>query len=328
MKKIFIYIISLTCFILAFVGIYKLENKNTKSKITVAEVTHSVFYAPWYIAIEKGYFKDEGIDIDVILTSGADKVATAVISGDAEIGLSGLEATLYVYQNGEKDYLKSFSALTKRDGQFLVGDCKYKDNFNINDLKGKSVLAGRSSGMPNMVFTYGLYKNGINPKEVNIDSSVDFASLSGAYIAKQGDFVNLFEPTAIQIENNNKGCVLSSIGLMSGELPYTVFHAKKSYIENNKDIIKKFINAINKGLEYVHNTDSKVIANDLKNQFPDLSLEDLTKVIQRYKDADSWWDNTYIEEEAYNNLLDLMKYNKSLDKNIDFNLLVDNEFNK
>ena len=328
MKKVIVFIIFGIIFILGIIGVCYYKRENTANKITVAEVTHSAFYAPWYVAIEKGYFKEQGIDIEVILTSGADKVGTAVLSGDAQIGLSGLEATIYVYNNGEKDYLTSFSALTKRDGQFLVGDCKYKNDFSVELLKGKSILVGRSGGMPSMVFAYGLYKNNIDNRDVKLDTSVEFAALSGAYIAGQGDFVNLFEPTARSVEASGKGCVLASVGLLSGELPYTVFHAKKSYIENNKDLIQKFVNAINKGLNYVYENDSKTIAKDIINQFPDLSINDLAEVVERYKKSDSWWGNSYIEENAYNNLLELMEYNGALEKKIDFNILVNNEFNR
>ncbi len=332
MKKFIYIVLVIALCILLFTGIYYGVKPNDKDKenktITVAEVTHSVFYAPFYASIHNGYFKEEGINTEVILTSGADKVASAVLSGDADIGLSGLEATLYVYDNGAKDYLVNFSSLTKRDGQFLVGDCKYKDNFNVNDLKGKSVLAGRSGGMPEMVFNYALYKSGLSKGEVNIDNSVDFASLSGAYIGKEGDFVNLFEPNALNIEKEGYGCVLASLGLMSGEVPYTVFHAKKSYIKENKETIKKFTNAINKGLKFIKESTPKEIAESIKSEFPDTSIEDLTKVIERYKNADSWWDNTYISENAYNNLLDLMEYNNALDKRIDFNKIVDNSYNE
>ena len=326
MKKYLVFIFSCIIFVLGLFGIFYLYD-NPKNKITVAEVTHSVFYAPWYVALENGYFKELGLDIEVILTPGADKVGTAVLSGDAQIGLSGLEATIYVYNNNQEDYLVSFSSLTKRDGQFLVGDCKFVNNFNINDLKGKSVLAGRTGGMPSMVFEYGLYKNGIKKGDVIIDNSVDFAALSGAYISKSGDFVNLFEPNAHSIEKAGYGCVIESIGLLSGELPYTVFHAKKSYITENEETIKLFVKAINMGLEFVKDNNSETIAKTIINQFPDLSINDLANVIDRYKEADSWWENSYIEEYAYNNLLELMEYNNALDKRIDFNVIVNNEFN-
>lgn len=330
MKKL-VYIVSvLVIGILCFVGIYfgfKNEESVDKKKLVVAEVTHSVFYAPFYVSIHNNYFEEQGLDIDVILTSGADKVASAVLSGDANVGLSGLEATLYVYNNGASDYLVNFSSLTKRDGQFLVGDCSLKDEFNVDMLKGKKVLAGRTGGMPAMVFNYALYKNGLSDKDVIVDNSVDFASLSGAFIGGQGDFVNLFEPTALNLEKEGKGCVLASLGLMSGEVPYTVFHTKKSYLDKNKDTLEKFNKAINKGLKFVKENTSSDIANVIKDEFPDTSMEDLIKVVDRYKTADSWWDSSYISEDAYNNLLDLMEYNNALDKRIDFDMIVDNSFN-
>jgi len=328
-KKISTLIGVIVLALAGFVGVFYdfKDSKEDSQKLVVAEVTHSAFYAPFYVSIHEGFFEEEGIDVDVILTSGADKVASAVLSGDANIGLSGLEATLYVYENGADDYLVNFSSLTKRDGQFLVGDCSLKDNFDVNMLKGKTVLAGRAGGMPSMVFMYALYKNGLSDKDVNVDTSVDFASLSGAYIGGNGDFVNLFEPTALNIEKEGYGCVLASLGLMSGEVPYTVFNTKKSYLNNNKKVIEKFNKAIKKGLEFVHTKSSKEIAKSIKSEFPDISIEDLTTVVDRYKEADSWWDTTSINEEAYNNLLDLMEYNNALDERIDFDKIVDNSFN-
>lgn len=327
MKRIHYVVISI--FVLAMVGFmgiyYGSKDSNELKKIKVAEVTHSIFYAPYYVSIHNGYFEEEGLEVETILTSGADKVASAVLSGDVNIGLSGLEATIYVFNNKAKDYLVNFSGLTKRDGQFLVGECKYKDSFKLEDLKGKKVLAGRSGGMPSMVFMYGLYKNGIDISEVDVDTSVDFANLSGTYIGKQGDFVNLFEPTALGIEKEGYGCVLSSIGLMSGEVPYTVFHTKKSYLSNNKDVISKFRKAIGKGLEFVKNNDSETIANVIKSEFTGNSFDDIVKVVSRYKNADSWQEDTSIKESAYNNLLDLMEYNKVISERPEFDTLIYNE---
>lgn len=333
MKKVF-YVIGICALcLIGFLGVYFSFKDNDsevkdKEKVVVAEVTHSVFYAPFYVSIHNGYFEEEGLDIDVILTSGADKVASAVLSGDANIGLAGLEATLYVYKNGADDYLVNFSSLTKRDGQFLVGDCSLKDDFNVSMLRGKSVLAGRAKGMPEMVFRYALYRNGLSAKDVNVDNSVEFASLSGAYIGKQGDFVNLFEPTALAIEKEGYGCVLASIGLMSGEVPYTVFSSKKSYLNENKEIIEKFTRAIQKGLDFVRDNSSSKIADVIKDEFPDTDINDLTRVVDRYKGSDSWWETTYISEDAYNNLLDLMEYNDALDTRIDYETIVDNSFNE
>lgn len=330
MKKWIVGIILVVCLVLAAIGIvYKNNNKSKDlTQITVAEVTHSMFYAPWYIAIEKGYFEEEGLDIDLILTPGADKVAASVLSKDADIGFAGIEASIYVYNNGEEDYIVNFAGLTKRDGQFIVGDCKYKDSFKMEDLKGKSVLAGRVGGMPLMNFKYALKNNGIDPEEVNINTSVEFAALAGAYIGRQGEFVNLFEPTALELEKEGYGCVLDSIGEHAGDVPYTVFGTTKSYFNENGDIIEKFNKALNKGIKFVEENKPSVIANAIYEQFPDNSINEIETIVKRYKEADSWWSNTYINEEAYERFIDIMKYNDALDKKPDFNDIVNNKYNE
>ncbi len=324
MKRIIVF---LTCLVLCIILLISLNKKQDTNKITISEVTHSVFYAPWYVAIEKGYFKDENLDIEVLLTPGADKVATSVLSSDANIGFSGPEATMYVYNNS-KERLISFASLTKRDGQFIVGDCKYKDIFKMSDLEGKKVLAGRTAGMPLMMFQYALYKSNIDENKIKINTSVEFSGLTGAYIGGQGDFVNLFEPNASSIEKQKYGCVLSSLGNITGTVPYTTFYAKEEYITNNKEIIKRFNNALNKGLKFVKNNDSKTIAKTILNQFPDTTLSDLTKIVERYKNADSWYDSTYINIDDYNRLMDIMIYGKALNKRITPEILITNEFNK
>ena len=194
MKRIVTMFISL---ILLFLLIFLVfPEKQDSNKLRVAEVTHSIFYAPQYAAISEGYFKDEGIDIELILTPGADKVTAAVLSGDVEIGFCGPEATIYVYQSGETDYLKTFAQLTKKDGSFLVSRVK-NDNFKIEDLKGKTIIGGRTGGMPEMTFEWGLRQNGIDPKkDVNIDTSIAFAAMQGAFIGGTGDYVTLFEQNA------------------------------------------------------------------------------------------------------------------------------------
>lgn len=325
MKKIILTIISIIIIIVLCLVIRK-YNKNDNSKIIVSEVTHSVFYAPWYVALENGYFKEEGIDIEVMLTPGADKVATAVLSGDAHIGFSGPEATIYVYNNS-KEKLLTFASLTKRDGQFIVGNCSLRDSFTMNDFIGKKVLAGRSAGMPLMMFEYALYKSNVDKSLVNIDTSIEFAGLTGAFIGKQGDFVNLFQPNALNLEKEGYGCILGSLGQISGVVPYTTFYAKESYINENKDIIKKFNKAINKGLKFVMENDSEKIANSIYYQFPDTSLADLIKIVDSYKQADSWYETTYVNIDDYNNLQDIMIYGKSIDKKIDPKILITNEFN-
>ena len=326
MKKIFLTIFSLIAIIILSIIIRKKEKDSRNDKLVVSEVTHSVFYTPWYVSIEKGYFKDNNIDLEVILTPGADKVATAVLSNDVNIGFSGPETTVYIYNNS-KEKLLTFASLTKRDGQFIVGDCKYKDNFSVLDLKGKKVLAGRSGGMPLLMFKYALKESNIDEKDVIIDTSIDFASLTGAYISGQGDFVNLFEPNALKVEKEGSGCVLSSLGNISGTVPYTTFYAKESYIKKNKDVIKKFNKALNKGLEFVHKNDAKTIANAIKRQFSDTSIEDLITIVERYKSADSWYNTTYINKKDYNRLLDIMIYGKTIDKKVNIDDLITNEYN-
>ncbi len=172
------------------------EKKDSTTKVKLAEVTHSIFYAPQYVAIEKGYFKEEGIDLELILASGADKVSAAVLSGDVDIGFAGSEATIYVYNGGEKDYLKTFAQLTQKDGSFIVSREKI-DNFTLQDMKGKTIIGGRQGGMPVMTLEWALRENGIDPKkDLTIDTSVAFAAMSGAFLAGTGDFVALFELSA------------------------------------------------------------------------------------------------------------------------------------
>ena len=324
MKKLILCILSIILIIIIslIVGSY---TKKT-NKIIVSEVTHSVFYSPWYVALENGYFEEEGLNIEVMLTPGADKVATSVISGDAHIGLSGPEVTIYVYNNSNEKLL-TFASLTKRDGQFIVGDCSLKNNFKMSNLIGKTVLAGRSAGMPLMMFEYALKESNVDKKLVNIDTSIEFAGLSGAFIGKQGDFVNLFEPNATTLEKGKYGCVLASLGNITGVVPYTAFYAKENYIKENKSVIKKFNKSINKGLKFVHENNSEKIANTIIDQFPDTSLSDLIKIVDRYKQADSWYTSTYVNIDDYNKLQDIMIYGKSINNKINANILVTNEFN-
>lgn len=322
MKKIFIIITSI---ILLFISIYLLtykENNNLK-KIKVAEVAHSIFYIPWYISNGMGYFNEEGLDVEIILTPGADKVSAAVLSGDVDIGFCGSEATIYIYNGGEKDYLVNFAGLTKRDGSFIVSREKY-DNFTLNDLINKKIIGGRAGGMPEMTLEWTLKENGINISDVNIDTSIAFQAMSGAFIGGEGDFVSLFEPNAIEIEKNGYGYVVESLGKLGGEVPYTTFNAKKSYIENNKETIKKFNNALNKGLDYTYSHTPKEIALVISKYFPDTDIIDLEKIVKRYIDNDSWYKNTNISEKDFNHVQDIMENANQLDKKVEYDKLVVN----
>lgn len=326
MKRVISIIIVLIIVVISTIFfIFKKENKSNLTKVTVAEVTHSAFYAPWYVAIEKGYFEKNGLDIDVVLTSGANNVVAAVLSNDVNIGLCGPEATIYVYNEGEKDYVQTFSGLTKRDGQFIVSREKI-DNFKISDLEGKEVLAGRTGGMPILNFQNALRNNNIKEKDIDINTTVDFASLSGAFIGGQGDFVNLFEPNATNIEKLGYGYVVASIGELSGEVPYTAFNARKSYIKNNEEVIESFVKSINEGLKFVKENKASYIAEVIIDQFPDTSINDLTKIIDRYKSADSWLSTPFISEDSFNNLVKIMIESGELDDSVSYEDLIINYY--
>lgn len=301
------------------------KNVNKRTKVTLAEVAHTIFYAPQYVAIEKGYFKEVGIDIELILTAGADKVTAAVLSGDADIGFCGSEGTIYVYNAKEKDYLKTFAQLTQKDGSFLVSREKI-DNFTLNDLKGKSVIGGRAGGMPEMTFEWALKQNGIDPKnDLEIDTSIAFAAMGGAFISGQGDFVTLFEPNALEIEQQGYGYVVASIGELGGVVPYTSYSARGSYIEKNSELISNFTKAIQKGLDFVHNSSDKEVAEAILSQFPDTSLNDLEKVVARYRKIDAWPKTTKFSEESFDHLQDIMIDNGVLNSKVSYDKLIYSE---
>lgn len=313
-KRIITGLSCIILFISVIFLVFGFKKDNTELvKLKLAEVTHSSFYSPLYIAIEKGYFEEEGIDLELILTPGADKVSAAVLSGDVEIGFAGAESAIYVYEQEEEDYLQIFAGLTKRDGQFIVSRNETKD-FKLEDLYNKEILVGRSTGMPALNFLNALKKNNINTDNININTSIEFSALSGSFIGGTGDLVNLFEPNATKLVKECYGYVVASVGMLSGEVPYTAFYARKSYINKNSDIVKKFTKAINKGIKYTLDNDSKTLAKDIINQFPDTSVEDLALMINRYKEYDCFLANPYISEELFTNLEDFL---------IDFNLLKD-----
>lgn len=330
MKKFLtiVIILLLAVIITVFTISKKDKEDNNLTQITLAEVAHTIFYAPQYLAINNGYFEEERLKINLILTSGADAVMSAVLSGDADIGFSGTEATIYVYNGGEKDYIKTFAGLTQKDGSFLVSRKKY-DNFTLEDLKGKTIIGGRIGGMPEMTFEWALRQNNIDPKkDVNIDTSIAFSAMEGAFIGGTGDFVTLFEPNALSVEKNGYGYVVAYIGELGGNVPYTAYNARTSYIENNKDIIKKFTKAINKGLEFVKNNSEEKIAECIIDFFPDTSMNDLIKIVKRYKDGNAWKENITINEEEFKHIQDIMKASNELDNYVEYDKLIFNEFFK
>ena len=323
-RKIFLFIFIVIIFLISCIFIDKKNNykKENLKTIKVAEVAHTIFYAPFYAAINNGYFEEEGIKVDLILASGADKVSAAVLSGDVDIGFCGSEATIYIYNNNEKDYLVNFAKLTQKDGSFLVSRKKY-DNFELKDLIGKDIIGGRKGGMPEMTFEWALSQNNIDPKkDLNIDTSIAFSAMQGAFVGGQGDFVTLFEPNATQVEKEGIGYVVGYIGTWGGIVPYTSFNAKKSFINDNENTINGFIKAINKGLEYVYSTDSKIVADDVQGFFLDTKKEDLSIMIDRYKENEAWPKNSLINEKEFDHIQDIIINANELDKKAPYNKLV------
>lgn len=301
---------------------------NKVQKVTLNEVAHSIFYAPQYVAIEKGYFLEEGIELNLVTGFGADKVMTSLVSGDADIGFMGSEASIYVYTGGSADYAVNFAQLTQRAGNFLVSRQSYS-NFTWNDVKGKTILGGRAGGMPQMLLEYILKKQGIDPKnDVEIIQNIDFGSTAAAYSSGLGDFTAEFEPTATTIENEGRGYVVASMGVDSGYVPYTAYCAKKSYLEKNPEIIQSFTNAIQKGLDYVNSHTSSEIAEAIAPQFQETDIATLTKIVERYKSQDTWKGDTIFEKESFDLLKDILTEADELDAEVPYDKLVTTDFSK
>lgn len=323
MKKLIVFIICLIIIISSyFIYNYKTDNKTNLTTVKVAEVTHSVFYAPQYIAIEKGFFKEQGLNIELTLTSGADNVMAAVLSKDADIGLSGSEATIYVYNKGEKDYIKTFAQLTQKDGSFLISREKI-DNFKLEDMKGKYIIGGRQGGMPEMTLEYALKQNGIDPKkDLTINTSIQFASMAGAFIGGTGDFVSLFEPLATQIENEGYGYKVAQLGTLTDNIPYTAYNARISYIKENQEIIERFTKAIQKGLDFIHEKSSDEITNAIIDQFPDTSYNDIKTAVESYLKNDTWPKTTTFTESSFEHLQNIVIEAGFLDKKVNYSDLI------
>lgn len=296
--------------------------------VTLSEVAHSIFYAPQYAAIELGYFEDQGIDLTLVNGAGADKVMTSLISGDADIGFMGSEASIYTYANGSADYAVNFAQLTQRAGNFLVSRSPSPD-FRWEDLKGTYVLGGRAGGMPQMVFEYILKKNGIDPKnDLTIDQSISFGLTAAAFPSSQADYTVEFEPFATSLEMEGKGYVVASLGTDSGYVPYTAYSAKKSFMEENPELIQAFTNAIQQGLEYVNSHSAEEIAKTIQPQFKETPLENITAIIQRYKAQDTWKGDTIFEESSFNLLQNILEEAGELPERVPYEDLVTTQFSK
>jgi NitT/TauT family transport system substrate-binding protein len=303
-------------------------SKSNLTKVKLNEVTHSVFYAPQYVALNMGFFEDEGLDVELTNGAGADKVMTAVLSGQSDIGFAGPEAAIYVYNEGKEDHALIFAQLTKRDGSFLVGKVPEAD-FKWANVKGKKIIGGRKGGVPEMTLEYVLKNHNIIPgKDVDVDTSVQFALMAGAFTGGDADYVALFEPTASMLEKEGKGYVLASIGKDSGEIPYTAYFAKKSYIEKNPGIIQKFTNAIYRGQVWVAGHSPEEVAEAIKPSFPDTDIELLTKVAQRYQEIDAWCKDPVLKKESLDLLQKVIQTAGELKMSAPHEKIVDNSYAK
>ena len=299
------------------------RDKEELTEVTLNEVAHSIFYAPQYVAIEEGYFEEEGLKIDLVNGFGADKVMTAVISGEADIGFMGAEASVYAYQEGATDPVVNFAQLTQRAGNFLVAREEMPD-FQWEDLKEKKVLGGRKGGMPEMVFEYILRKNGIDPqKDLVIDQSIDFGSTAAAFTGDDSaDFTVEFEPSATALEQEGAGYVVASLGVDSGYVPYTSYSARSSYMEEHPDVIQKFTNGLQKGMEYVQTHTPEEIAQVIAPQFEETDLETITTIVTRYYEQDTWKENLVFEKESFELLQDILEEAGELKERVDYEKLV------
>ena len=309
-------------------GVFAAKKDEAKlAKVTLNEVAHSIFYAPQYVAIEEGYFKDEGLDMTLITGFGADKTMTAVISGEADIGFMGAEASIYAYQEGATDPVVNFAQLTQRAGNFLVAREEMPD-FKWEDLKGRKVLGGRKGGMPEMVFEYILKKNGLDPqKDLSIDQSIDFGATAAAFTGDDSaDFTVEFEPSATALEKQGEGYVVASLGVDSGYVPYTSYSAKTSYMKKNPDIMQKFTNALQKGMDYVQSHTPEEIAEVIKPQFPETELDTVTTIVKRYYDQDTWKENLVFGQDGFELLQDILEDAGELKERTPYAELVNTEF--
>ena len=328
-RKIVLACVILVIAIVIVVVVIKRQTGNSQNNlqtINISEVTRSVFYAPQYVAISNGYFEEKGLEIELSTGQGADAVMTSVLANQVEIGFAGPEASIYVYNEGKEDYTEVFAQLTKKDGSLLVSRTN-EENFSWENLKGKTVIPGRKGGVPYMTLEYVLKKNGINPEtDLVLDDSIKFDLMAGAFSAGNADYVTLFEPTASLTEQEGKGYVVASVGEEAGEIPYTAYFAKKSYIEANEDIIQKFTDAIYEGQTWVKEHTAEEIATVIQDFFPDTGIEMLTEAIQTYKDIDAWNETPVLEEDSFNRLQEVMTLAGELENPAPYDKIVNNTY--
>lgn len=321
MKKFSIVLTLLICLSISIAS-FGCSCKKDNNLIRVNEVTHSIFYAPLYVAINNGYFEEEGITIELTNAGGSDASMTALLSGSADISLMGPETVVYVANQGKKNHPVVFGQLTKKDGSFLVGR-NPEPNFNWSSLKGKHIIAGRKGGSPAMSLQLGLENKGYNiEKDLNFDLSIAFNMTVAAFTGGTGDYVTVFEPTASELVRNGKGYIVDSVSNASGEIPFTSFCATQSYLSDNKSLCERFLKAVMKGYNFLINTDDKGIINSLKNSFPDSSDESIIASVKSYIKIDAWCSTPVLTESLFNNLQNMLENAGELTNRVDYSKVV------
>lgn len=302
------------------------SSKNDLQTVRLCEVTHSIFYAPQYAAMELGYFEEEGIEIELSNGGGADKVMSAVLSDSMDIGLAGPEACIYVYNEGKDDYPQVFSQLTKRDGSMLVGRTEQPD-FTWQSLKGSHILPGRKGGVPYMAFEYALKENGLDPAaDLLLDTSVQFDNMTGAFLGGTADYVTVFEPAASSLQAEGKGYIVAAVGDAVGDLPYTAYFAKSSYMEENAELIQGFTNAVAKGQAWVKTHSAEEVAKLVAPHFADTDLELLTSAVENYQKVGAYCETPAMSEEGFDRLQTVMESAGELSQRAAFDAVVNNTF--
>ena len=326
MKRISVFLLSMNLLLVGLSGCAACTSSETQTeKVVLNEVAHSIFYAPMYVAIEKGYFAEEGIDLDLATGYGADKTMTALLSGEADIGFMGAESTIYTHLEQTDDPVINFAQLTQRAGNFLVGRTP-DDNFTWQKLIGKDVLGGRKGGMPEMVFEYILRQNGIDPSQVNIDQSIDFGSTAAAFTGGKGEYTVEFEPSATALEASGEGYVVASLGVDSGYVPYTSFSAKSSFINAHPELIQRFTNALQAGMDYVNSHSPEEIAVAIAPQFPENNVDTLTVIVRRYSEQNTWKEDLVFEKDSFELLQDILESAGELEERTEYADLVTTKY--
>lgn len=303
------------------------DRKTELRELKLNEVTRSVFYAPLYAAVSKGFFEEEGLKISIETGGGSDKSMTALLAGEADVALMGPETVVYVATQGKEDCPVVIGQLTKRDGSFLVSREDEKDSFSWENLKGKSIIGGRRGGMPLMTLEYVLKQHGLEPgKDVEVIDSIQFNLMAGAFEGGTGDYVTLFEPTATNMENAGKGYITANIGLESGEVPYTAFMMTRKMLKNEPETAEKFLKALYKAQQWVKKASDNEIAVAIEPFFPDTDIKSLEIVAKSYRETDSWMYDPIMTEDSYERLLDIISSAEELERRPNMNEIVDNSF--